>query len=194
MKKVTVVPGLRRRDIEKMVIDVLKEIQPRALEGKEPVDIEYFYECIIPEQHEVRTGYTDLSNLGAGIIGYTDSVNRISIVDKTLSDATHKPGLRRFRTTVAHESFHCIHHVPILSYFRAVSKEETNILYRVEKSQIKTYQDPEWQAWEFARSCLMPRHLVVKGYERGFSDKDFAEMFDVNPAFVRTRLKTLKLR
>jgi hypothetical protein len=51
--------------------------------------------------------------------------------------------------------------------------------------------DPEWQAWEFARALLMPKHLIVEYCNQELSLNEMAKHFDLNPAFVEVRLKTL---
>jgi hypothetical protein len=177
------------------MISLLQEIQPEALSGQCPTDVETIFEFYIPDRYNIETGYGDLSVLGDNVLGYTDAKQKVSVVDKTLSDSTEQSMIRRFRATVAHEIFHCMCHVPILNSFRSSSlfgNGET--LHRAERSKIKPFLDPEWQAWEFARACLMPRQLIVQYYEEGYSRYDMAVEFNVNPAFVDVRLSTLKLK
>jgi hypothetical protein len=193
--KVPVVPGLSRNKIEAKAISLLSELQPEALEGKRPVDIEAIFDIDIPECYRIDTGYADLSFLGPEVLGYTDASRKISYVDKTLSDSDATPTLRRCRSTIGHETGHCFLHVPILSLFKStLFKNSSEGLYRAKRTEIKPYRDPEWQAWEFARSILMPRHLIFKYYEKGYSAQDMAEFFDLNPAFIDVRLKTLNLK
>ena len=113
--KVPIVPGLSRKEIEAKAVSLLKEFQPEALRGECPVDIERFFELFAPEYCGVETGYTDLSFLGYGVLGYTDASKKISYVDKTLIDSNDIPTERRCRATVGHETGHCIYHVSLLS-------------------------------------------------------------------------------
>jgi len=193
--KVPVVPGLSRNKIEARAVSLLRELQPEAFKGECPVDIEAIYEFYIPEHCGIETGYTDLSFLGSGILGYTDAAKKISYVDKTLSDPNDTPTERRCRATVGHESGHCLYHVPILNFFKSSSREdESEWLYRAKRTEIKAYEDPEWQAWEFARACLMPRCLILQYCEKDYSIRDMAERFNVNPRFIEVRLKTLNIK
>lgn len=192
--KVPPVPGLSRKKIEAKAVSLLREFQPEALRGECPVDIEQIFEFYIPEHCGIDTGYTDLSFLGSGVLGYTDASKKISYVDKTLIDPKDIVTERRCRATVGHETGHCIYHVSILNFFKSsLSKDDSTGLYRAERTEIKAYQDPEWQAWEFARAILMPSHLICNYHERNYSIRDMAESFDLNPAFVEVRLKTLKI-
>jgi hypothetical protein len=193
--KVPVVPGLSRREIEARAVTLLRKFQPEAFEGKCPADIEMIFEIYIRERYRIKTGYTDLSSLGQGVLGYTDAAKKISYVDKTLIDANDLPTVRRCRATVGHESGHCLYHVSVLNFFKSsslIGNDEG--FYRRKRTEIKAYLDPEWQAWEFARAYLMPRHLIVNYYDRGYSVRDMAECFNVNPAFIEVRLKTLKIK
>jgi len=195
LSRVPVVPGLSRNLIESKAVLLLQEIQPEALYGQCPTKVEEIFEFYIPDRYNMETGYEDLSILGDNILGYTDAKKKVSVVDKTLSDSTEQSMLRRFRATVAHEIFHCMYHVPILNSFRSSSLfENGETLHRADRSKIKPFLDPEWQAWEFARACLMPRRLVIQYYEEGYSRYEMAAEFDVNPAFVDVRLSTLKLK
>ncbi len=193
--RVPVVPGLSRNDIEYAAVLLLQQIgQQEALQGKCPVDIEEIFEFYIPDSLGIKTGYTDLSRLGNNILGYTDASEKISLVDKTLIDADDNPTLRRCRATIAHESGHCLQHVAILNIFKSLSSRGDERLYRAERTEIPAYRDPEWQAWEFARACLMPRSLIMKYHSKGYSLEDMAECFDLNPAFIDVRLRTLKIK
>ena len=193
--KVPVVPGLSRNEIEAKAVSLLRECDPEGLNGKCPVDVEAIFEIYIPERFGIQTGYADLSFLGDGVLGYTNAARKVSYVDKTLIDSDHPPTRRRCRSTVGHESGHCLYHVSILNFFRSSSfKDEGYRLYRAERSEVKAYENPEWQAWEFARACLMPRQLILKYCKKGYSQADMAERFDVNPIFLEVRLNTLKIK
>jgi len=192
--KVPLVPGLSRKKIEAKAVSLLREFQPEALRGECPVDIEQIFEFYVPEHYKIDTGYTDLSFLGSGVLGYTDASKKISYVDKTLIDSKDIATERRCRATVGHETGHCIYHVSILNFFKSsLFKDNSEGLYRAKRTEIKAYQDPEWQAWEFARAFLMPRHLILEYCEKDYSIRDMAGFFNVNPAFVEVRLKTLKI-
>lgn len=196
MDKVPVVRPLSRIRIENRALSILQEFQPDALSGKfpQPVDVEAIYEIYIPNQVEVITGYTDLcSILGPEILGYTNAATKVSFVDSSLSDATDRATLRRFRATVEHEGGHCLLHVPLLQFFKSLSLKGEG-LYRAKRSEIEPFRDPEWQAWAFAGAIMMPKPLVADYHERGFALNEMADQFDVNPAFVRVRLQTLKIK
>jgi len=193
--RVPLVPGLSRKKIEIKAVSLIRKLQPEALKGECPVDIEAIFDIDTPSLYGIETGYTDLSVLGSEVLGYTDASKKLSYVDRTLIDSKNAPTIRRCRSTIAHEVGHCFLHVPILNLFRSLLfKNNSEGLYRAKRTEIKAYQDPEWQAWEFARAILMPRHLICNYHERNYSIRDMAESFDLNPAFVEVRLKTLKIK
>lgn len=193
MKQVVpVVPPLSRNKIESLVNSLFKEVQPDALLGKEPVDVEKIFEFYIPDKYGIATGYTDLSQYGYGTLGYTDASVKTSDVDESLINSDEIVTIRRCRATIGHEIGHCILHVPVFRIFRSSCKEEA-ALYRIDRNLIKPYNDPEWQAWEVAMACLMPYPVIIKCLDSKYSVFDIAECFDVNPAFVKTRLGKLKI-
>ncbi len=194
MSKAIVVPGRSKAEIENSAISILSEFQDSAIKKPEPVDIEYLFEIVVPERYGIDTGYCDLSKLGNGVLGYTNAQSKMSYVDKSLSDSDDKITRRLFRSTVAHEIKHCVKHVQILNLFKSICKDKDDEgLYRREKSQIKPYEDPEWQAWYFAGALLMPNHHILNLTKGGYSIEEMAGIFDVNPAFMRSRIKRLGL-
>ena len=66
-----------------------------------------------------------------------------------------------------------------------------------ERSTMKVFEDPEWQAWRFAHAFCMPARTVIKAVNKWGTGPEginaLVETFDMNPAFVRTRLKMLKI-
>lgn len=194
-EKVTAVPPLSRDTIGTLANSLLGDYHPDGLKGKEPIDVEKIYEFHIPRRYGIVTGYADLTPIGSGILGYTDAATKTSFVDSSLSDAQDRPTIRRFRSTIGHEISHCVQHVPVLRLFKSICMSGDGIeLYRVDRAKIKRYRDPEWQAWEFARAILMPKHLVLRYVEKGYSVGTMADLFDVNPRFMEVRLDTLKIR
>lgn len=170
---------------------LLREVQPDVFRKEIPVEVDAIYEIYIREKCGIETGYTDLSLLGPDVLGYTDASRRRSFVDKSLIDTDDAVSLRRGRATIGHESGHCLYHVNVLNYFQSALADEGLVLHRADRSTLKAYEDPEWQAWEFARACLMPRILVSKYHDAGYSLHDMAEILDVNPAFMEVRLRKL---
>jgi Zn-dependent peptidase ImmA (M78 family) len=64
-------------------------------------------------------------------------------------------------------------------------------LYR--KTSVPLYRNPEWQAWRFAGALLMPEAPFKVLMERGYTKGDLADHFQVNPSFVDTRMRALKM-
>ncbi len=193
---VPVVPPMKSSAIEKKAEALLHYFYPNELRQLLPIPVDHFFELIIPSIIEnFKTSYTDLQMLGICAEGYTNAEQRISIVDKSLADDTSKKGWRRFRATVGHEAGHCILHVPLRRWQASLSLLGRGM--KRERSTMKAYEDPEWQAWRFAHAFCMPACQVKKAVSLyGVDSKgiiSLVDLFDMNKSFVVTRLKMLKL-
>ena len=58
---------------------------------------------------------------------------------------------------------------------------------------MKPFEDPEWQAWRFASSLLMPETSFRVLTERNWTKKQIGRAFEVNRAFVNERIRQLKI-
>lgn len=189
MKQI-VVNGMSRNEIEYYANQFLKGIHPDAYYGNEPADVETIFDVYLPLRCGIQTGYTDLSKIGKDVLGFTDAKNKRCFIDKSLIDSDDPVTMKRCRATIGHEIGHCLYHVPILRDYLSFSVRGVQDGFcRREKSEIKPYEDPEWQAWEFAGALLMPKSLVIESIRAGLTRKEIAEKFDVNPAFLDVRLK-----
>lgn len=176
---------------------LLWQVQPHALQGSEPVDIESIFEIDVPrllrnQGIRFRTGSTTLE---PHILGYTDALQGFSYVNSDAYDTPTGAEHRRCRATTAHETGHCLLHIPFMQRFISSTATDSNQqLYRASRSELKPFQDPEIQAWKFAGALLMPRPAILHYLKLGKSVRWMAEAFNVNPAFVEVRMscRTLK--
>ncbi len=196
-QKVPIVAPLSRAKIEDDTLHFLGKYQPESLASPKEVDIEEIFEIIIPEiKPDLETRYLDLSHLGPDVMGYTDAQKKICCIHSELYDAATKepksPEARRFRATVAHEISHCLYHYSFLKTFRSFcAVNGKNTLMR-KRSDIPAYKDPEWQAWEQAGALLMPKPCIEMLQKENKNVYEIAEIFNVNPSFVKNRLERLK--
>ncbi|MBC2710987.1 MAG: ImmA/IrrE family metallo-endopeptidase [Desulfosarcina sp.] len=189
-----IVPAKPRKKIEidHLAISVVKAIQPSALSKAERFEIERFFDCYLEEITGVKTDYRALDD---GIYGFTDSDRMECVISCELAeDATSEYFCR---STMAHEVGHAIMHV--MDYrlkkalLRSIHRKDHQLRVYREK-EIKIYKNPEWQAWRFAGSILMPERPFRRLHRQGHSDNEMSEIFGVNPAFIRSRKKALNLR
>lgn len=195
------VPGQSYTSIDALAQGVLSSFQPEALAGEESVNIELLFEQFVPLHLEERYGvpfiteYTDLSSVGGPeLLGFTDAKRGCAVVDSALVDSTSPIELRRGRSTIAHECGHCLVHVPVVRSFLSVISRDEAQLFRMKRTDLQAFVDPEWQAWAFARALLMPTQVVKLLQSQRRSERYLADFFSVNPAFVRSRLKDKTLR
>lgn len=174
------------------------------LEAGDPVDIVRFFEADIPNlmavQYNVtgfKTGVRNLEKLlnRRGLEGYTNAQEKYSYLDEALYCDESCSGQRRLRSTAGHEIYHCIQHVPIMRDFISANGGLPTAEYYREGNSIPAYQHPEIQADIFSGCILMPRNkLRILDREGKLTESYLVERFNVNPAFVRSRLrrKTIK--
>lgn len=186
-------PGMSRKEIEKSASDIVRAFHPAVLEGKAPFNIDRFIEIV---ENELKIDFDFTSDLPPGVHGCTSTIDNKVLILSELSDDPNN--LRYLRSTVAHETGHVLFHLPMLKRlctdktFTQKKAESKNFSLYSQKP-VKAYEDPEWQAWEFAGSLLMPKIALVTLKEKGASVGEMADTFMVNQVFVRKRLRDLKM-
>lgn len=180
-------------EIDGIAMSIVKKFQPEALKEPMPFDIERFFEC---EMEKITGVKSDYKKLPPEIYGYTDSRAMESVISSDLMDDSFQ--VLFARSTMSHETGHCLIHVPEFRRKRAILKSihddcHSDALRMYRETEIPVYMNPEWQAWRFAGALLMPRSAIEIGINRGGAVQDLSRWFQVNPAFIRTRLKALKI-
>ncbi|OGC93168.1 MAG: hypothetical protein A2W25_06005 [candidate division Zixibacteria bacterium RBG_16_53_22] len=181
------------RDLDDLALKIVKSFQPELLMELRAFDIERFFECEL----ETITGVKiDYRTLPTGIHGYTDSGTMESVISAELME--DETQLFFTRSTMSHETAHALIHVPEFRRKKAiltsVHNAEHGIALRMHReSDVRIYQNPEWQAWRFAGALLMPRPALEEAIRRGNGLRDLSRLFNVNPAFIETRLRALKI-
>lgn len=196
MGSVPIVPPLSKVNIEQKAENFLCRYLPEIWTVRMPVPVDNIFENIIPDLTGIKVTYTNLSGFGiTNAEGYTNARQKISMVDSALSDDFSITGRRRFRSTVGHEIGHCILHVGLDKWQQSLLINGQGM--KRERSDLKAYQDPEWQAWKFCQALCMPEKLTRKIFMQYNESEDIVEFlsdwFDMSYSFVRTRLKALKL-
>lgn len=179
-------------EIDEIALRIIREFQPEVLNEPAPFDIERFFECELEELSGVKPDYREMQN---GIYGYTDSDALETVISSDLIDDPFQ--LMFCRSTMAHEIGHVIIHVPEFRFKKALlrsihDKKHVSLqLYR--ETDIPVYKNPEWQAWRFAGAILMPTPVIKAAANKGLGVREMSRLFQINPAFVKTRLRALKI-
>ncbi len=180
------------QEIDGIAEDILGYFQPTAIKEPQVVKVEPIFEFGLPD-FGIESDYRSLE--ARGIQGYTDSANRICVVSSELADDPNAAAY--FRSTMAHEIGHAILHIPEFRRRRqkiiSEQAKKDGILHRLPDTEIPIYRNPEWQAHRFAGGLLMPEAAVKKAIAMYRSHEILAIIFEVTPAFVRARLKGLKM-
>lgn len=192
--RVMIATPLRRRQIESRARELLQDFDPEALINLRRLDVEQLYEVYIPKAFGVDTTYEELSS---GIHGYTDPSNMRSAVSIDLVDAEDQPTLRFGRSTIGHEVAHCVLHADqfrkrrLSARFTHDQAHASPSLFR--QSDLALIENPEWQAWEFCKAIFLPARVLTSAVHDGFTIREISRLVDMNPAFVESRLRNLRL-
>lgn len=179
-------------DIDNIALNIIRRFQPEILDQPAPFDIERFFDCELERITGVEPDYRELP---PGIYGYTDSDEMVSVMSIDLMEDHSQKYF--CRSTMAHETSHSVIHVPEFRLKKAMlrsihDKQHVSLrMYRAEN--VPVYKNPEWQAWRLAGALLMPEATIRPFFQEGLGIQEMSDIFEVNPAFVRSRLKALKL-
>jgi hypothetical protein len=182
--------------IEAIALEIVRSFQPQAAAMVTAFDVERFLDCELEEMTQVEPVYR---YLGEGLYGCTDIEEMKCYISRELAESANEVvHLRRFlRSTQAHEIGHCVLHVQEFRQTKAVLKfmhdDKHADLTLHDQDEIKVYRNPEWQAWRFAGALLMPEQCVMAAVRAGWTKKTMSNAFEVNPAFIDVRLRTLKI-
>ena len=179
--------------LDNHALAVVRKHQPWVLDKPSRFDVERFFENDLVSITGVEFDYRPLRY---DVLGYTDSDEMVSVVSASLAEDESN----LFRATVAHEIGHAILHVPQFrrrkQLLKFVDNDDLDVvglrMYR--DDEIPLYENPEWQAWRFAKGLLMPVSMVVQACQMNYSFEEMSSDFGVSVAFVRSRLKDLKLQ
>lgn len=180
--------------IDQHALEIIRKVQPEVLIKPEPFDIERFFDCYLEEMTGVEPDYLELN---PGIQGYTDIDEMKTVISLELMEDETQNNRRYRRSTMGHEAGHVIQHVPEFRKTKALLKfihDAQHVRLRMYREEhVPLYRNPEWQAWRFSGALLMPTPTFIAAIEQGKTVLDLVEIFDVNPSFVETRLRSLKI-
>lgn len=183
------VKPLSKRDIEVKAIGYLQSFQPEALNKPKPVDVERILDYGIQHSHGFSPRIVKHFD-NPSIEAQTNLNKRCIEVTDECYDALNCPGRHRF--TVCHEIGHVILH------FEQLMLADTT-LHRKSRAQLKTYEDPEWQAEHFSGAILMPLTTMFPTYIRmvraGLSFEEvsleISNQYFVSVSAAATRIKKI---
>jgi len=177
--------------IDELALSVVRKFQPEMLTRLQSFEVERFFEVEVPGFTGINIDY---QRLGWGVHAYTDISEMKCVVSLDLmNNLEQRPFLN---STLAHEIGHCHMHVPEFLRRKADAKfvhDGTHALRLYRQEALKTFENPEWQAWRYAGALMMPAQSVRIAIEGGLTVRDLATVFSVYQPFVLTRLRALGL-
>jgi hypothetical protein len=179
--------------IEELGRCFLEQLAPEMFERPQPLNILELVDTRLPsfgihvapasrEELGDRAGATDPRGDGEITILVSEEIW------KALESTA--PKSHYARSTISHEIGHAVLHVPVLRRRLLVQ----NVLARTQRSNLRAYEDPEWQAWMFAGAILMPRAAfrMLQDNETGLLVETVSSTFEVSTGMVVSHLRRLK--
>lgn len=181
-------PPLSKADIVRIAGVTLQEFEPEAVLRPRPVDVVRLVDHVLPA-HNIDV-YPATADELPGQEAHTQPFQRNPTVLIRQDQWAYLmrgggSGLRA-RATVAHELGHVVLHVPVLRR-RRDSPDGAMELTRVDPAKVKTYADPEWQAWCFAGAFLVPPHTLAR--LDPITPENIAATYQVSERFARWVLR-----
>jgi hypothetical protein len=173
----------------------LEQFDPEALVSPKAFDIDAFFFYHLQEHTGVKPG---IGKLPIGIEGATNSKKMTCVISENLAYDDTVSGRRRRRSTTTHECSHAILHVQQTRFnhpeweFVYHRNHEVKFLNEGWKSRLTS--DPEWQAWRWTSYVLMPTITFLDAIRKRNTINMLAEIFDVNPAFVQVKCRSLGIK
>lgn len=186
-------PPISMRTIESIGGEVLGALCPEALRSPTSIDMTEWVDRALPFNgiyvtpvHESELPDSEAETLPDGT-GPIDILVRQSHWHDLFTG-----GRMAFmpRATVAHELAHAVLHVPVIRR-RRDNPERQHLLQRVLNSNIKVYENPEWQAWALAGCILAPRTAIELMPYAGVTE--LADVFEVSASMMMSHLRRLKI-
>lgn len=182
--KVPRVKSRSRIEINKIATDFVYGIDKEALIKPKRIELipilEYGY---IRKTFGFSFGVEDLSQ---GMEGYTDFSKKMLVLSEFTYDAIQK-NLPRAIFTGFHEISHVILHRGQLQN-RTVEEVNKERFFR---SDLKAYEDPEWQADECAAAIQIPLQTAVPLLKSGATEIDFMKIYGVSRKCAEVRIAKL---
>ena len=171
--------------------DFLNRVAPEhvasgeALDSEALVDVGLQSEGILVYPASVEELPTVEAETRAGENGFVEILMRDEFFDAIFEPNSQT---NRARSTLAHEIGHAILHTKEVRMGR--ERPEEMVLRRALRSNLKPFEDSEWQAHAFAGAFLMPRPALQVCSNRDCAD--LAGRFGVSEGFARSHMRRIQ--
>ena len=186
------VPALSKDAIEEVARSFLTTLVPDFLLSPQPLDLINMIDSLLPEFgiHVCPASHEEIGDRAGATDPQGDGEIDILVSETVWDSLEESPPTCYFaRTTVSHEIGHAVLHVPVLR--RRLLLEDA--LNRTQRANLPAYLDPEWQAWMFAGSILMPRFTLNMLAPNGrLSITQVSQVYEISVQMVRSHLKRIK--
>ncbi len=159
MVKVFSVPPKSKRDLERIATEILRDFQPSILDAPEALNASKLIDTYLSSRTDWALDVRP--ELASDVEGYCDPKKKLVVIsEETYSKVLGQEG--RARYTVCHEFAHVELHGSVMRNRMITMSPSLDKLFRVERSKLKSFVDPEWQADYLAAALLMPFSSMKK--------------------------------
>ncbi|WP_167881761.1 ImmA/IrrE family metallo-endopeptidase [Leptospira bouyouniensis] len=182
--KVPRVKSRSRLEINKIAMGFIYEIDKEALSKPKKIDLQE-----ILDFGYIRRNYgfaLSIEDLPTGIEGYTDFLNKkLALSTRTYEGILNKDPRAIF--TGFHEVSHVLLHRGQLKN-RTIEEANKDRFYR---SDLKPFEDPEWQADECSAAIQIPLNTVLPLIKSGATAEDLMKIFGVSRTCAEVRVANI---
>lgn len=179
--------------IEELGSCFLEQLAPEVLAKPQALNVCKLIDTVLPHFgiHVAPASREELGNRAGATDPKGDDEINILVSESVWNNLDESAPICYFaRTTVCHEIGHAVLHVPVLR--RRLL--QTDSLARTQRGKLRAYEDPEWQAWAFAGSILIPSPTLKKLSDKndGLTLESVSETYDVSQQMARSHINRLK--
>lgn len=189
--KVYPVSPKSKAELEILGEQILMEFDPQMLMTPKALCVESLIDCYMSRKFGWDLDIRE--DLPGGILGLSDPKNKtVGLPEETYSGIINGEGRPRF--TGCHEFSHVVLHKDQMQFRMITLDPYADKMYRTERSNLKSYNDPEWQADYLAGVLLMPKRMVLQ-LMRQYSGENLisamASIFKVSRQAAEVRIRKI---
>ena len=179
--------------IEELGRCFLDQLSPATLKKPQALDVLHLADRTLPQFgiHVCPASREEIGNRAGATDPQGDGEICI-LVSEDVWDALEEPAPASHfaRTTACHEIGHAVLHVPALRR-RLLLKDA---LSRIQRRNLRAYEDPEWQAWMFAGAILMPSVTLrmLQGQHKSLTPDLVGQTYEISDKMAQSHLRRLK--
>ncbi len=191
MKVYPVLPKTKA-DLEATALNVLAEFDPEHLREPKPLNVVRLIDNFLMQKYDWSLDVRE--DLPSDILGLSNPQTKTIVVSEQTYNSVQM-GDGRSRFTCCHEFSHVELHRTQMRFRMVTMNANDDSLMRTDRTNLRAFEDPEWQADYLAGALLMPRPIVLKMMQqfRTFEEliNEMTERFQVSRSAAEMRVQKM---